>query len=77
VIKHQLTPEELIREIEARAYGQTALVIITVSQWKTITEAYHSPLIETIADTALQVFPQRSVPGKELTFMTFAREFKR
>lgn len=42
-IKHQLTPEELIREIEARAYGQTALVIITVSQWKTITEATFFP----------------------------------
>ncbi|MBA7532651.1 hypothetical protein ES705_24881 [subsurface metagenome] len=76
-IKHSLTPEELIRELEARAYGESALVIITVSQWKTITEAYHSPLIEKIANTALQVFPQRSLPEKKLSFMTFAREFKR
>ena len=48
--RQQLTPEELIRELEARARGETALVIITVSQWKVITEAYHSPLIEKIAE---------------------------
>jgi len=76
-IKHDLTPEELIREIEARARGETALVMLTITQWKVITEAYHSPLMERIADTALEIIPQRSIPDKELSFMTFAREFKR
>lgn len=75
--KHQLTPEELIRELEARAYGETAVVILSINQWKVITEAYHSPLIENIANTVLQVFPQRAHPEGELSFMTFAREFKR
>ena len=77
VKKHLLTPEELSREIEARARGETALVMVTVSQWKVITEAYHSPLIENIENTALTVFPRREVETKELSFMTFAREFKR
>jgi len=77
MIKHELTPEELIREIEARAKGETALVMITVTQWKVIAEAYHSPLMERIANTALQIFPQRDAESKELSFMTFAREFKR
>ena len=77
LVKHQLTSEELIRELEARAYGETALVILSINQWKVITEAYHSPLMENIANTILQVFPQRSHPGGELSFMAFAREFKR
>jgi len=76
-VKHKLTPEELIKEIEARARGETALVMLTVTQWKVIVEAYHSPLMENIANTILQVFPQRDVESKELSFMTFAREFKR
>lgn len=77
LIKHQLTPEELIKEIEARAHGEGALVMLTVTQWKVIVEAYHSPLMENIANTVLQIFPQRDAESKELSFMTFAREFKR
>lgn len=75
--KHRLTPKELIRELEARAYGETTLVILSINQWKVITEAYHSPLMKNIANTVLQASPQRSLPGGELSFMTFAREFKR
>ncbi len=76
-IKHQLTPEELIKEIEARAHGEGALVMLTVTQWKVIVEAYHSPLMLRIAGTVLQVIPQRDAESKELSFMTSAREFKR
>jgi len=77
LMQHQLTPEELIREIEARAYGESGLVMLTVNQWKVIVEAYHSPLMEKIADTLLSIYPQREVESKELSFMAFAIQFKR
>lgn len=77
LMQHQLTPEELIKEIEARAHGESGLVMLTVNQWKVIAEAYHSPLMEKIADTVLSIYPQREVESKKLSFMTFAIQFKR
>ncbi|MBA7547421.1 hypothetical protein ES705_39843 [subsurface metagenome] len=77
LIYHRLTPEELTKEIEARAKGEGALVMLTVTQWKVIVEAYHSPLMKNIADTVLQVTPQRDMESKKLSFTAAAKEFKR
>lgn len=76
-IGHQLTPEKLIKEIEARAYGEGTLVVLTLTQWKAITEAYQSPLVRNIADTTLLISLLRDAVSEELSFVASAREFKR
>lgn len=75
LVKKELSPEELINELEKRANSETALVIMSIGQWKTITDAYHSPLIENIASNIIEIFPQRDVETKELSFKSFARQF--
>lgn len=74
--ERRLTPEELATELDKRAYGEGGLVGMTVTQWKVITEAYHSPLMERIADSVIQFSPQRDVKTKELSFWVSAKELK-
>ena len=71
-----LKPSELVDELEKRCLQERGLVVITVGQWQTITEAYHSPLVERIADSAMSVYPVREVKTKELSFQTYTRRFK-
>jgi len=72
----RLEPTELVDELEKRCFQERGVVVITVGQWQTITEAYNSPLVERIANSAMSVFPVRAVPSKELSFRTYTRSFK-
>ena len=72
----QLSPSELIYELEKSCFQERGLVIITVGQWEAITEAYHSPLIKRIADTALSVYPIREVGTQQLSFRTYIQRFQ-
>lgn len=71
-----LKPSELIDELEKRCFQERGIVVISVSQWETITEAYHSPLVETIANNAMSVYPVREVETKKLSFRTYTRKFQ-
>lgn len=73
--KH-LKPEELIYELEKRTFQERGLVILTVGQWRAIVEAYSSPLVERIDDSALSIYPVREVVTKKLSFHTFTRKFQ-
>lgn len=75
LIKKRLTPDGLINEIETRSFQRVALVIMPIDDWKAITDAYHSSLVERITGNLLQIFLERAVETKELSFMAFAREF--
>lgn len=72
----ELTPTDLTEELEKRCFQEKGLVIITVGQWQAITEAYHSPLIERIADSALSIYPERDVESRKLSFRTYTRRFQ-
>lgn len=72
----QLKPTELLAELEKRCFQERGLVVITVGQWQQITEAYHSPLVERIADNAMSVYPVREVKTKALSFRTYTRRFQ-
>ena len=72
----QLSPSELIDELKKRCCQERGLVVITVGQWEVITEAYHSPLVERIANSAMSVYPIRSVQTKKLSFQTYTRRFQ-
>ena len=72
----ELSPSELIGELEKRCFQEGGLVIITVGQWQAITEAYHSPLIKRIADSALPIYPLREIETRELSFLTCTRRFQ-
>lgn len=69
-----ITPSELIDEMEKRCIQERGLVVINVGQWQAITEAYHSPLVERIADSAMSVYPVRAVETKELSFLIYTRK---
>ncbi len=71
-----LGPSELVDELEKRCFQERGLVVITVGQWETITEAYHSPLVERIARSAMSVYPVREVQTEELSFRTYTRRFE-
>jgi len=71
-----LEPSELIDELEKRCFQERGLVVITVSQWEALTEAYHSPLVERIANSAMSVYPVREVQTQKLSFHTYTRRFK-
>ena len=72
----ELTPTELTEELERRCLQEKSLVIISAGQWQAITEAYHSPLVERIADSALSISPLREVKTQKLSFLTYTRRFK-
>lgn len=72
----QLKPSELLDEMEKRCFQERGLVVITVGQWQQITDAYHSPLVERIAGSAMSVYPEREVESKELSFRTYTQRFK-
>ena len=72
----QLSPPELIDELEKRCFQERGLVIIAVGQWQAITEAYHSPLIQRMADSALSIYPVRAHETQELSFQTYTRRFQ-
>lgn len=72
----QMSPTELINEIERRCFQESGLVILTVGQWQAITEAYHSPMVERIAGSALSVNPIREIKTKALFFRTYSQKFK-
>ncbi|GAI82336.1 unnamed protein product, partial [marine sediment metagenome] len=67
------SPDELMEEMERRACQERGLVILSVGQWQAITDAYHSPMIERIADSALSVYPVREIETKKLSFSTYCR----
>ena len=71
-----LKPSELVDELEKRCFQERGLVVISVRQWEAITEAYHSPLVEKIANSALSVSPVMEVQTKELSFQTYTRRFQ-
>ena len=71
-----LKPSELAAELGKICLQERGLVVITVGQWEAITEAYHSPLIERIANSAMSVYPIRSVQTKKLSFQTYTRRFQ-
>ena len=71
-----LKPSELVDELEKRCFQERGLVVISVGQWEAITEAYHSPLVERIANSAMSVYPVRVVETKELSFRTYTRKFQ-
>ena len=72
----KLNPSELVDELEKTCFQERGVVVITVGQWEAITEAYHSPLIERIANSAMSVYPVRAVGTKELSFRTFTKRFQ-
>jgi len=72
----ELSPAELTDELERRCFQERGLVIITVGQWQAITEAYHSPMIERMAASALSVYPQREVDSRKLSFRTVTQRFQ-
>jgi len=75
LIRKRFTPDQLISELEKRSSQRAALVIMPIDDWKAITDAYHSPLVERIVEDLLQIFPERWGGSEKLSFMAFAREF--
>lgn len=74
--ERELKPSELIDEIEKRCFQERAVVILTIGQWERITEAYHSPLVERIANSVISVYPLRAVGTTELSFRVYSRRFR-
>ena len=72
----QMSPTELIDEIERRCFQERGLVILAVGQWQAIAEAYHSPMVERIAGSALSVYPIREIKTKALFFRTYSQKFQ-
>ena len=72
----QMSPTELIDEIERRCFQERGLVILSAGQWQAITEAYHSPMVERIACSALSVHPIREIKTKALSFRTYSQKFQ-
>ena len=71
-----LKPSELVDELERQCFQERGLVVIPVGHWEWITEAYHSLLVERIANSAMSVYPVRDVQTKELSFRTYTRRFQ-
>ena len=76
MIKMDLTPEQLARELEARAYGVGSLVIMTTKQMEEIRDAYGSSLLSRIYVDTLTILPLRAVETKELKIRCLAWNFK-
>ena len=72
----QMSPSELIDELEKRCFQEGGLVVITVGQWQAVTQAYHSPLIQGMAGSALSIYPAREVETRELSFRTYTQRFQ-
>lgn len=65
-------PLELIDKLEKRCFQHAGgLVVISGDQWEAIWDAYHSPLVERIAQSALLVCPVRDSKTRELSFETY------
>lgn len=72
----ELSPAELTDELERRCFQERQLVIITAGQWQAITDAYHSPMIERMAATALSICPVRTLETRALSFLTYTQKFQ-
>lgn len=68
MVLETITPEQLIEKMVQVSKGSSGIIIVPLDKWRSIETAYDSPLIQIVAQESLKAHPQRSYPGRKLSF---------